>query len=203
MKALHSKQSEILKLLKKNSDNPLTIKDLSIAVNIDSPGVLYHHLRQLEKKGYLKKNPHNSKDYVVLDSPENSVVYIGKYGMAQCGPEGLILEETPEEYIPIASSLLRFPAEEAFIVEAEGDSMEPKIHQGDIVIAKRQNIAENGDIIVCSLNEQVKIKKLFHANGFTNLYSLNSQKHDPIPVSEDDVFVIAGIVKNVLSYNFK
>jgi repressor LexA len=203
MKALHSKQSEILKLLKKNSDNPLTIKDLSIAVNIDSPGVLYHHLRQLEKKGYLKKNPHNSKDYVVLDSPENSVVYIGKYGLAQCGPEGLILEETPEEYIPIASSLLRFPAEEAFIVEAEGDSMEPKIHQGDIVIAKRQNVAENGDIIVCSLNEQVKIKKIFRANGFTNLYSLNSQKHDPIPISEDDVFVIAGIVKNVLSYNFK
>ena len=156
MKALHSKQSEILELLKKNSDNPLTIKDLSHAVNIDSPGVLYHHLRQLEKKGYLKKNPHNSKDYVVLDSPEKSVVYIGKFGLAQCGPEGLLLDETPEEYIPIASSLLRFSAEEAFIVEAEGDSMEPKIHQGDIVIAKRQNVAESGDVIVCSLNEQEK-----------------------------------------------
>ena len=203
MKALHSKQSEILELLKKNSDNPLTIKDLSIAVNIDSPGVLYHHLRQLEKKGYLKKNPHNSKDYVVLDSPEKSVVYIGKYGLAQCGPEGLLLGETPEEYIPIASSLLRFPADEAFIVEAEGDSMEPKIYQGDIVIAKRQNTAESGDVIVCSLNEQVKIKKLISANGLISLYSLNSQKHDPIPVGEYDSFVIAGIVKNVLSYNFK
>ena len=78
MKKLHSKQQKILKLLKENIDNPLTIKNLREQVGIESPGVLYHHLSQLEKKGYLKRNPHNSKDYVVLDSPENTVVYIGK-----------------------------------------------------------------------------------------------------------------------------
>lgn len=202
MKALHPKQSEVLQLLKENSDNPLTIKDLSNKVGIDSPGVLYYHLGQLEKKGYLKKNPRNSKDYIVLDSPEKSVVYIGKYGLAQCGPEGLLLEDSPEEHIPIASSLLRFPANDAFIVEADGDSMEPRIHDGDIVIAKRQNVAESGDIVVCSLNEQVKIKKLIQSNGMVSLYSLNSH-HDPIPVSQNDILVIAGVVKNVLSYNLR
>lgn len=203
MKSLHPKQSEVLELLRENSDNPLTIKDLSASVGIDSPGVLYYHLGQLEKKGYLKRNPRNSKDYIVLDSPEKSVVFIGKYGLAHCGPEGLLLEESPEEHIPIASSLLRFPANEAFIVEADGDSMEPKIYHGDIVIAKRQNVAESGDIVVCSLNEQVKIKKLIQSNGLISLYSLNSQKHDPIPVGDSDTFVIAGVVKNVLSYNLR
>ncbi|XOV67584.1 MAG: LexA family protein [Fluviicola sp.] len=202
MKALHPKQREVLQLLKENSDNPLTIKDLSAEVGIDSPGVLYYHLGQLEKKGYLKKNPRNSKDYIVLDSPEKSVVYIGKYGLAQCGPGGMLLENSPEEHVPIASSLLRFPANDAFIVEADGDSMEPKIHEGDIVIAKRQNVAESGDIVVCSLNEQVKIKKLIQSNGLVSLYSLNSQ-HDPIPVSQNDILVIAGVVKNVLSYNLR
>lgn len=203
MKALHSKQSEILELLKKNYDNPLTIKNLSRAVDIDSPGVLYHHLNQLEKKGYLKRNPNNSKDYVVLDSPEKSVIYIGKYGLAQCGPNGSLLEESPEMHIPIASSLIRFPAHEAFIVQADGDSMEPKIYDGDIVIAKKQNFAESGDIIVCSLNQQVKIKKFIQTNGLISLYSLNNQKYDPIPVSENDVFVISGVIKNILSYKIR
>lgn len=170
---------------------------------IDSPGVLYHHLRQLEKKGYLKRNPQNSKDYVVLDSPEKSVVYIGKYGQAQCGPQGVLLGETPEEYIPIASSLLRFPASDAFIVEAEGDSMEPKIHAGDIVIAKRQSVANSGDVIVCTLNEQVKIKRLVSANGLVTLCSLNDRKYDPLPVAQDDSFYIAGVVMTVLSYHFR
>ena len=201
MRKLHEKQSQILELLRTNSDNPLSIKDLSKSVDIDSPGVLYHHLRQLEKKGYLKRNPQNSKDYIVLDTPEKSVVYIAKYGLAQCGPEGLMLDETPEEHIPIASSLFRFPASEAFIVEAEGDSMEPKIYSGDIVIAKRQNVPESGDIIVCAFNEQVKIKKFMRSNGHISLYSINNQKHDPILVSENDSFVTAGIVKNILSYN--
>jgi len=201
MRNLHPKQSQILKLLKENIVSPLTMKELSSSVDIESPGVLYHHLRQLEKKGYLKRNPQNSKDYVVLDSPEKSVTYIGKYGLAQCGTEGILLDETPEEYIPIASSLLRFPVSEAFIVQAEGNSMEPKIYEGDIVIAKRQNVPENGDIVVCSLNEQVKIKKYFSANDSVTLYSLN-QENSPIPVGEDDLLVIAGIVKNVISYNF-
>lgn len=200
MGKLHPKQSQILDLLRENSSNPLTMKELSSIVDIESPGVLYHHLRQLEKKGLLKRNPRNSRDYVVLDSPESSVVYIGKYGPAQCGPNGILLDETPEEHIPIASSLLRFPAADAFIVQAKGDSMEPKIHEGDIVIAKRQGVPENGDIVVCSHNEEVKIKKFFSANGAVMLYSLN-QKHKTIEVVEGDTLVIAGVVKNVLSYN--
>ncbi|GAA0874388.1 transcriptional repressor LexA [Wandonia haliotis] len=203
MKALHTKQSEILTLLKENSDNPLTIKDLSTAAGIDSPGVLYHHLRQLEKKGYLKRNPNNSKDYVVLDKPEASVVYVGKYGDAQCGPEGILLDESPEEYIPIASSLLRFPASEAFIVDAKGDSMEPKIYEGDVVIAKRQNSAENNDLVVCSYNERVMIKKLILGASGVGLYSLNSQKHPIISIDSSESFFIAGVVKNILSYNLR
>jgi repressor LexA len=201
MKPLHLTQSKILELLKVNSNNPLTMKDLSSAVDIDSPGVLYHHLRQLEKKGFLKRNPNNSKDYVVLDTPENNIVYIGKYGDAQCGPNGLMLDGNTQEHIPIASSLLRFPSSEAFIVEAKGDSMEPKITEGDIVIAKKQNSAEHGDIIVCSLDGHVIIKKFVKLGNHLSLVSLNQEKYHPIIVGDHNQFSIAGVVKNILSYN--
>lgn len=201
VKQLHNKQKTIFDLLKENSLSPLSIKDLSIKSDIDSPGVLYYHLNQLEKKGYLKKNPNNSKDYIILETPEENIVYIGNYGKAQCGYRGNILDGTPVNHIPIATSLLRFSAKEAFIVEADGDSMMPKIIEGDIIIAKKQNIAENGDIIVCTYNNEVLIKKYIYTSNSISLVSLNQEKYHPIVVSEIDDFIISGVVKNILGYN--
>ena len=198
MKKLHPKQKKILDLLKKNIDNPLTLTTLSDEVGITSPGVLYHHLRQLERKGYLKRNPHNSKDYIVLDTPEKRVVYINKYGMAQCGPNGSILDGTPIEQIPIASSLLRFPASEAFIVEARGNSMEPKIKNGDIIIAKKQNYAEPRDLIVGVYDEKVILKQFLLVGKRVVLHSLN-EEHKLIEVRHE--LRIEGVVKNILHYD--
>jgi repressor LexA len=200
MKTLHLKQKKILELLKEHRDNPLTIKDLSAKVGIDSPGVLYHHIEQLEKKGYIKRNPNNSKDYVVLDKPESTVVYIGKYGMAQCGPNGSILEDGPLDQVPIASALLRFPASDAFIVEARGDSMEPKIKEGDIIIAKKQSAAEHGDIIVCVFKLEALIKKLSRIDGIVSLISLND-KYPARHVMDENDFKIEGVVKNIMSFS--
>ncbi len=198
MDDLHPKQRKLLELLKTNIESPLSIKDLSEAVDIYSPGVLYHHLRQLEKKGYLKRNPDNSKDYVVLDSPEKSVTYIKKYGLAQCGPEGLILDGNIVDRIPIASNLLRFSVEDAFIVEANGDSMEPKIYEGDIVIAKKQDYADVGNIIVCINEEAAMIKEFQKIGERIVLHSLNI-KHKLIEPSLD--FRVVGVVKNILGYH--
>ncbi len=198
MKKLHEKQERILELLKENKENPLTIGQLMGEVKIDSPGVFYYHLNQLQKKGFLKYNPNNSRDYIVLDKPEDSIVYIPKYGMAQCGPEGLILDSNIEDQIPIASKLFRFATQDAFIVEAKGDSMEPKIVEGDIIIAKRQTSAENGDIIVCSYNSAAMIKVFSSVNGMISLNSLKFHKYNPIMVGKDDEFHVAGVVKHIL-----
>lgn len=200
MKELHPKQVEILKILKKNSQNPLPIKQLKDEAGITSPGVFYHHLEQLEKKGYLKKNPNNSKDYVIMDKPENNVVYIANYGRAHCGPNGSILEDEPVEQIPIASSLIRFSASDAFIVQAEGDSMTDKIKHGDLVIAKKQKFAEPGDIVVCVYNMEAKIKRYSSQNGIILLVSEN-RAYDPIPVLNPEDLLIEGVVKNIISFS--
>lgn len=196
MKKLHIKQSQILELFKKNVDNPITIAAISHEVGITSPGVFYHHLRQLEKKGYLKRNPNNPKDYIIFGTPEKQVVYINKYGMAQCGPNGSILDGTPIEQIPIASSLLRFSSNEAFIVEAKGDSMEPKIKNGDIIIAKKQNYAESNDLVICVYDEKVLIKQYKFVENRVVLNSLNA-KYKLIEVRSE--LKIEGIVKNIMS----
>lgn len=197
MKELHDKQKAILKLLKDNLLNPLTMVELSAEAGIDSPGVLYHHLRQLEKKGYLKRNPDNPKDYVIMDSPEKAVVYINKYGTAQCGPDGGILDGTPIDRIPIATSLLKFSSADAFIVEAKGDSMEPKIKSGDIIIAKKQMNPDSGDLVVCVYQEKVLIKQYLKLENRVILNSFN-KAFDLIEVRDN--LRVEGIVKNIIHY---
>jgi repressor LexA len=203
MKKLHPKQEQILKLLKEYIYNPVSISELCGLTGISSKGVIHHHIVQLERKGYLKRNPSNPKDYIIIDSPEKAITRINSYGMAQCGPGGNLLDESPIRNIPLPSSLLRFKASDAFIVEARGLSMQPKIFEGDIVIAKIQDSAEHGDLIVCTLNMEVLIKKLFVSKVEKYLYSLNPNQDafPPIRIGKNDSFKVVGVVKNIFQYH--
>ena len=204
MKKLHQTQRLLLDLLKDNIDNPLTIRELGKQINEESAGVVHHHIVQLEKKGYLKRNPDNPKDYVIMDEPDKAVVYLNKYGLARCGPGGDILSGRPIDRVPVASSILRFPASEAFIVEATGESMIPKIIEGDTIIVKKQNHAEHNDIIVCVFNEQPMIKQYFNFNGVICLRSKNEDliRFPDIAVTFSSELKIEGLVKNILRNDF-
>lgn len=200
MKELHPTQKKLLALLKKHVDNPLTLNGLSDEADIESPSVLYHHLGQLEKKGYIKRNPNNPRDFVVMDTPDDPVVRIPKYGMAQCGPDGTILSGEIIDRVPILSVHLRFPAIEAFIVEAKGNSMEPKITEGDTVIARRNADPVHGDLIVCVHNSITMIKQYLKL-GHRILLNPFNPDHKLIEVTAEDDFKIEGVVKNVISYS--
>lgn len=198
MTKLHPVQQRLLGLLKDNIDNPLTIREMQEALDISSPSLVYHHIQQLEKKGYLRRNPLNPQDYQVLaDEPERKITYLNMYGLAHCGPKGSILEGNPIERIPISSKILGFTSEEAFMVRAEGDSMSPKINNKDLVIARKTNDAENGSIVVCINNGEALIKKIQKGDS-TILISLNSENYQPFVASDD--FRIEGVVRGVYSY---
>lgn len=199
MNDLHENQVSLLKLLDEHIDSPLTIRQIQESLNFSSSSMVAHHIQKLEKKGYLKRNPHNPRDYQVFLNPERPIIYLSLYGNAQCGINGTILDGTPIDKIPIASRLLKFRAIEGFIVTAKGNSMEPLIKEGDLVIAQKKNEAVNGEKIVCVYGEKVLIKKFFKQNNTITLTSLNSENHSPIIVN--DYFKIEGIVRNVLKYS--
>lgn len=198
---LSPKQKNLLTLLKENSTNPLTIREIQDEMGFSSTSIVAHHLGQLEKKGYLKRNPQNPRDYTVLDeNPESLVVYLNMYGLAQCGPDGTILDGEVLDKIPISSRLLGFPSSEAFMVRAKGDSMNPKIQDGDVVIARKTQAADSGRIVVCVNNETAMIKKYQRtAGGAVVLNSLN-MNYEPIVAAED--FRIEGEVRNILTSVF-
>ncbi len=199
---LHPTQKKILDLLKEHSDNPLTMIELKDLVGASSTSVIHHHILRLEKKGYLRRNPSNPRDYRILtDSPDNYMAYINLYGLAQCGPNGSLLEGDPVDRIKMESRMLGFPSEEAFMVQAKGNSMAPHIKSGNLVIAqKTQDFSRlNGKVVVCVNDGKALIKKMTIQNQEILLSSFNEKYH---PFAAADDFRVEGLVRGVLSRSF-
>ena len=200
--SLHPKQEKLLKILLENQDAPLNFTELVSAMEEKSNNSVLHHLKQLEKKGYLKKNPHNVADYQIILEPDKPVVFLPKYGSAKCGTNAIFINDYPEEVIPISPRLINCKADDAFILEASGDSMESKIHDKDLVICKKTNDIRNGDIVACSINGEAKIKEYQKLdNGIILLKSHNSN-YPAIAVQEGDELWIGAKVIQVISNNF-
>jgi len=193
---LHKAQEKLIEILSKNMDEPLTVRELQDLIGASSTSVVVHHMSQLEKKGYLKKNPNNSRDYQILKRPDKEIAYLNLYGLAACGPEGSILDGNPIDRIPVSTKLLSFPASKAFMVKAKGDSMLPKINPGDFVVVEKSNKAENGVTALCVNDGQVLIKKINLQNKKVILVSLNTE-FEPFIAAED--FRVEGIIRGVIS----
>ena len=191
-------QNKILKLMEKNIEEPLSYRDLAREVDVASTNTISYHLRLLEKRGYLKRDPISPQSYSVLNLPETGVAYLNLYGLAHCGPKGSLLDGNPIDRIPVSARLIPFSVACAFLVKAKGDSMEPRIYDGDLVLAKRQNTAESSDIVVCVNDGEALIKKIKKEKTGVILISLNS-KYEPFFSSKEN-FRIEGIVKKTISH---
>lgn len=196
-KQLHPFQQKLFNLLVQSSDDPLTVREMQDTLSASSTSVIAHHLTQLEKKGYLKRNPYNPRDYEVLrGAPEKQVAYLNLYGLAHCGPNGDILDGNPIDRIPIPTRLLSFPSSDGFLVKAKGDSMAPKINEGDLVIARKTDNVDNGRIAVCVNDREALVKRVMKEKRDVILVSLN-QRHPPFLAKRD--FRIVGEVRGVFS----
>ena len=196
MKALHAKQLELLDILKRNISDPLTMEELAEQLNVRSKSVVFHHITQLEKKGYLKRSPANPRDYIVLKDPERNVIYLNMYGMAKCGPAGTILDGTPTRVVPVDPSMIYFPACKGFMVEAKGDSMQTLIAPHDWLIVEQNHTPKNKDIVVCVNNGEVLVKR-FTQNGNNVVLLSENPAYDPI-VADTTAFHVEGIVRSII-----
>ncbi len=170
------------------------MEELKDRLNLSSRSLVLHHIRQLEKKKFLKRNPSNPKDFRILNDPDDLFKYVNLYGLAQCGPEGTLLSGDPIDRIPISPKMINFNIEDAFMVQAKGDSMKPVIHDGDFIIAEIQNYADNGDIVVCTMDGKTMIKK-FYKEG--KLLGSTNADFEPIKI-EGDSFRIEGSVRSII-----
>lgn len=199
MRKLHPTQLQLLEILENHITDPLSLRDLQEELDLSSASVVLHHVRQLEAKGFLRRNPSNPADYQILSKkPDSKIAFLNLYGIAHCGPNGFTLDDTPEERIPISAKILGFQSKEAFLVRAKGTSMAPKINNRDLVIIQRSDIADNGTIVLCVNNGEALIKRIRRIQDTIFLDSEN-KKFETFVAARD--FRVVGRVRGILSYS--
>lgn len=126
----------------------------------------------------------------------NNVINVPIYSSLSCGT-GTWVDEIPEDFISIPESMMFHG--QAFANFAEGDSMEPNIKSGDLLVFQECPQIQSGYIGSFSLNDAYYCKRFKQLpDGSYWLFSDNSN-YDPIPITKNDDFRVLGIYKLKIS----
>ncbi len=189
---------------------PPTVREICTALGIKSTSTAHKELAALEKKGYLVKDPSKPRALKiknVQDEDINSVVdameefreeiiQVPIVGRVAAGMP-ILAEENIEGVFPIPA---RFIRGESFMLRVKGESMiEAGIYDGDYILVRRQETANNGDIVVALVDgfeTEGTVKTFYRENGHIRLQPENSSMS---PIILEDVR-IAGLVKGIFRY---
>jgi len=187
-KDLTDKQQMIFEFIREkinHSHFPPTVREIGDRFGITVKGA-YDHLKAIEKKGYIRTEQNKSRAIVILndsDSAEtaSSGINIPLLGRIAAGSP-ILAEENIEDYLTFPESM--FTNGEYFALSVKGDSMiEGGILDGDIAIIKKQNTANNGEIIAALLEDEATLKIFSKAGNAVRLVPMNSA-YKPIECSE-------------------
>ena len=88
---------------------------------------------------------------------------------------------------------------ESFLIRVKGDSMiNVGISSGDILLVNKSNDAEDGEIVMASVNENIVIKRLHKTNKSGITLLPENPSYEKILINPDDKFEICGVVKSVI-----
>lgn len=183
MDELTNRQRQILNLISRtvaHKGYPPTVREICRAVGLRSPSTVHSHLAGLEDKGYIRRDPSKGRAIEILSGassathynhPEESeTVMVPLVGRVTAGAPVLAVENI-EETIPLPRQLVRSAEQDTFLLRVEGTSMvDAGILDGDLVIVRRQQHADNGDIVVALVeHEDATVKRFFREDGHIRL----------------------------------
>ena len=199
---LHKSQKILINFLK-GVDNleGLSYWDIARETGLNNAQNVIHHLKQLEKLGYLRRDPSNPDSFELLKDPIEGVVYLPVFGFAHCGNRSeFFYENNLKEKVAISTSAFGISnPNDYFLVRAKGDSMSPSILETDLVVCEQRKDVANGSVAVLIHNDQCKIKQIFKTTTGIILKSFNPT-HPDIVVKKDSDFEILGLAKQVIHH---
>jgi repressor LexA len=162
---------------------PPTVREIGDAVGLASPSTVHAHLANLERAGLLKRDPtkpralelsrRGPRDLTKQEEPRRGLPLVGE--IAAGGP--LLAEDNVEDYVAVPELIARGGAD--FLLRVKGDSMvNAGILDGDIVVVRREQTAQNGDIVVALAGEdettdEATVKRFFREDGRVRLQPEN------------------------------
>ncbi len=160
---------------------PPTVREICRGVNLSSPSTVHTHLRRLAQDGFIERTGALTRAIRTRGNAADTV-NVPIIGRVAAGQPILAQEET-EGHFGVPSDLL--PDGKGFLLRVSGDSMiEDGIENGDYVVVRQQDTANNGDIVVARLNdEEATVKRLYREDKHFRLQPSN-RKLDPIYARE-------------------
>ncbi|ADQ06961.1 transcriptional repressor, LexA family [Caldicellulosiruptor acetigenus I77R1B] len=194
-KQLTKKQEEILEFIKKRIKEkgyPPAVREICEATGLKSTSTVHGHLTRLEKKGYIRRDPSKPRAIEIVDDEfyvHRNVVQLPLVGKVTAG-EPILAVENIEETMTLPYDLVG--TEDAFLLRVRGDSMiEAGIFDNDIIIVRRQNVAENGDIVVALIDDEATVKRFYKEHDHIRLQPENKAME---PIIVKDVKILGKVI---------
>ena len=190
------KQTEILEYIKEcvlKKGYPPSVREICEAVHLKSTSSVHSHLETLEEKGYIRRDPTKPRTIEIIDEEFNparrELVNIPVIGTVAAG-QPILAEENISDYFPIPADIL--PNGDVFMLEVKGESMiNAGILNGDKVIVRMQNTAENGDKVVALLDDSATVKTFYTEDGH---YRLQPENDTMDPIISDEVQILGRVI---------
>jgi repressor LexA len=204
-KDLTKRQQEIFDFIKKYSARygyPPTVRDIGKAVGLASSSTVHAHLANLEKVGLLRRDPSKPRAIELLDratATASSAVDAVKsavrppklplVGHVAAG-QPLLAEENIEDYVTVPE--IAGGEEGEYVLRVRGDSMiNAGILPDDMVVVRRQDTAEDGEIVVALVGEEATVKRFFREADHVRLQPENDNLE---PIRSREVRVLGKVV---------
>ena len=204
-KDLTKRQQEIFDFIKRYSARhgyPPTVRDIGKAVGLASSSTVHAHLANLEKVGLLRRDPSKPRAIELLDratAPVVSAVEAMKSAVTPSGipvlgrvaaGEPLLAEENIEDYVQIPE--IAGGEDGEYLLRVRGESMKNAgILPDDWVVVRRQDTADDGEIVVALVGEEATVKRFFREADHVRLQTENETME---PIRSREVRVLGRVV---------
>ena len=212
---LNKREKSILKFIEKQiklKGYPPSVREIGKAVDLKSTATVHGYLNQLEQKGYIKKEQQkgrtlkllkggaleNQETFTPSDKPvytEKELVEVPVIGKITAGAPILAVENVTDTF-PIPIDFVG--NSESFMLTVRGESMiEAGILNGDYILVRKQNTANNGEIVVALIGEEATVKTFYKEKDHIRLQPENSTM-DPIIVPTCEILgKVSGVFRKV------
>jgi len=199
---LTKRQQEIFEFIKRYSARngyPPTVRDIGRAVGLASSSTVHAHLANLEKVGLLRRDPTKPRAIELLDRAVGNAVggvknMVKPAGLPLVGSvaagQPVLAEENIEDYIetpPVAGG-----EDGEFLLRIRGESMKNAgIIEGDLVVVRPQETANDGDIVVALVGEDATVKRYFKESDHIRLQPENETME---PIRAREVLILGRVI---------
>jgi len=193
---LTARQRELFDFLKdffREKGFPPTLREMASHFGLKGPRGPQKTLNILQRKGYIRKIPGESRAIEILGFSSSNIISIPIVGRVRAG-EPILAIENIEGYFNLDRSFVS--SKDVFLLRVQGDSMiDAHIQDGDFALVKPQSNAENGEIVVALIEDEATIKRIFQKRDLIHLEPANPDM-EPIVIKkgEKQVTIVGKVI---------